>query len=66
MESVIGYKNGLRLSAVEFRCKLAEDSNNEIRKQATLILKKMKEKGAGNRVIEVVRSKQSLKGSIVK
>jgi hypothetical protein len=47
-------------------CKVAEDSNDEIRKQATLILKKMKEKGAGNRVIEVVRSKQSLKGSIVK
>lgn len=66
MQSGIGSKNGLPLSAVQFMCKVAEDSNDEIRKQATLILKKMKEKGAGNRVIEVVRSKQSLKGSIVK
>ena len=30
------------------------------------MLKKMKTKGAGNRVAEVVRSKQTLKGSIIK
>ncbi len=47
----IGSKNGLPLSAVDFVCKAAEDTNDEVRKQATAILKSMKQKGAANKVI---------------
>lgn len=59
-------KNGLPIGAVQFVCRAAEDTNDQVRKQATGILKAMKSKGAGNKVIEVVRSRQTLKGSIVK
>lgn len=30
------------MGAVDFMCKVAEDTNDDIRKQATLILKQMK------------------------
>lgn len=45
---------------------MAEDTSDEIRKLATLVLKKMKQKGAGTKVKETVRSRSNLKGSIVK
>ena len=46
--------------------KAAEDPVEEVRKQATSVLKLMQAKGEKERVIEVARSRQAIKASIVK
>jgi hypothetical protein len=62
----INNKEGVPLGAVDFVCKVAEESNDELRKIATSILKLMKSKGAANEVVESVRFKGNLKGSIIR
>lgn len=62
----INNKEGLPVSAVDFVCKVAGETNDELRKQATSILKQMKQNGLANKVIEAVRARTDLKGSIIK
>lgn len=59
-------KGGLPKNSIEFVSRVAEDPNGDVRKQATMLLKLMKEKGGGDKVVEIVRNRQSIKGSVVK